>query len=198
MTLATPSARLVARLIDIGLVFLLNVLVNGYFVYLWLRDAIPYVQDVYRAAQQQPGQLFPKVEPPANNGTLLLVIVVIAMALWFAYEVPSTAETGQTVGKRLARIKVVRGESTEPLGFYRSWRRWSLMGLPLLLWLCCGPFLVVVQMVDALFILTDGRHRRAWHDRSAGTYVVQVPDKPAPAPTTRNASTNGTGEGKQS
>ena len=48
---------------------------------------------------------------PEPAGTLLIVIVLVAAALWFAYEVPAIANTGQTLGKRLLGIKVVRLES---------------------------------------------------------------------------------------
>jgi uncharacterized RDD family membrane protein YckC len=109
---------------------------------------------------------------------LLLLIALIFAALWMAYEVPATARSGQTVGKRAARIKVVRVESEEPLGFPRSLWRWSFMGLPVLLLGCCGPFFVVLQMADVFWIAIDRVQRMALHDRSAGTFVVQLPGTP--------------------
>jgi uncharacterized RDD family membrane protein YckC len=175
MPLATPGARLVARIIDIVALVLLNIVVNGWFVYLFLRDYIPWAQSVWDKLMAT-GQAPLDIPRPAQMDALLLVIILIALALWFAYEVPATAHTGQTLGKRLAKVKVVRVESLEPLGVGRAWRRWSPLAMPLLLFTCCGPFFVVLQAVDVVFLLIDRQQRMAWHDRSAGTYVVHQPE----------------------
>jgi uncharacterized RDD family membrane protein YckC len=175
MTLATPGARFVARLVDTGALLLLNVVVNGWFVYLFLRDYIPYSQAIYSKFLET-GKLPLDVQPPPQMDALLIVIILIAVALWFAYEVPATAHRGQTLGKRLAKVKVVRVESLEPLGVGRAWRRWSPLAMPLVLFLCCGPLFVIPQIIDVIFILIDRQQRMAWHDRSAGTYVVHQPD----------------------
>lgn len=176
MALATPGARFVARIIDFGAVTLLNVLVNGWFVYRYLLDFIPYSQAVTKAYAE--GEDWSAIEAPAQMGTLALVIAFLMAALWFAYEVPSTAQSGQTLGKRLMHIKVVRVESQEPLGFMRAWRRWNPLGLPLLLLSCCPPVTGILQALDVMFIPMDRMQRMALHDRSAGTYVVQLPTSP--------------------
>ncbi len=176
MALASPGARVVARLIDLLLILLLNALVNGWFVYQWLTYAVPYMRKVMQALYDN--QPITDVTRPANMDSLLLVIALIAAALWMIYEVPSTARSGQTIGKRAARIKVVRIESEEPLGFGRSLWRWSFMGLPVLLLGCCGPFFVVLMMADVFWIAVDRVQRMALHDRSAGTYVVRLPGAP--------------------
>lgn len=173
LALATPGARLVARLIDIGAVLLLNAVINGWFVYKWLIEFVPYTQAISKAFYD--GQSPLDVPRPAQMDNLLMVISVLAMAIWLAYEVPATAHSGQTLGKRAARIKVVRVESQEPLGFLRALRRWNPMGLPILLLYCCGPFLVILQILDVIFVAIDRMQRMALHDRSAGTYVVQLP-----------------------
>jgi uncharacterized RDD family membrane protein YckC len=169
--LASPGIRLAARVIDFGAVLLLNVLVNGWFVYLLLQDFVPWWQSAMNALVENA----PTPKMPERVGTLLLVITFLAMALWFAYEVPATAQTGQTLGKRLYDIKVVRVENLEPLGLLRAWRRWNPLGAPLFLFVCCGPFAFVLQALDVLFIPLDRMQRMALHDRTAGTYVVQLP-----------------------
>ncbi len=173
MTLASPSARIVARIIDISLILLLNVLINGWFVYRWFMEAIPYMRELMEALYAN--EPMSDITRPANLDNLLLVIGLIAAALWLIYEVPATGRTGQTIGKRAARIKVVRAESEEPLGFLRSLRRWNFMGLPVLLIGCCGPFFVLLQIADVFWIAVDRVQRMALHDRSAATYVVQLP-----------------------
>lgn len=173
MPLAGMGARFVARVIDFGVVLLLNAVVNGWFVYQWMLDFIPFFQATLRAVYA--GESTSDITPPDRVGQLLFVISILAMALWFAYEVPMIADSGQTLGKRALQIKVVRVESQEPLGFMRAWRRWNPLGMPVILASCCGPFFVILQILDVMFIPMDRAQRMALHDRSAGTYVVQLP-----------------------
>jgi uncharacterized RDD family membrane protein YckC len=102
------------------------------------------------------------------------VIRVIATALWLAYEVPAMAANGQTIGKRLMRIRAVPIAADQPLGFGRALRRWTTLGMPTLLWYCFGLGLLL-QLVDSLSPLVDHPLRRALHDRRAQTVVVEVP-----------------------
>lgn len=172
LALATPGARMLARLIDIGVVLLLNGAINGWFVYKWFQTLIPLMQTVLTTGDPL---------PEARTGDLdklSIIITLLGLALWFAYEVPSTAQSGQTLGKRLMRIKVVRAESLEPIGMLRSWRRWNPMALPLLFLFFCGPFVFIAQILDVMFVAIDSTQRMAWHDRSAGTFVVQLPGSP--------------------
>jgi uncharacterized RDD family membrane protein YckC len=173
LPLASPGSRLVARLVDIAALLALNVLVNGWFIWQYAREVAP----VYREMNRRLADGRPIFEdlPQASSqaGSLQIVIILLAAALWFAYEVPALANTGQTPGKRLLGIKVVRIESTDRLGFGRSLRRWNTLGLPTLFWSCCGLGLLI-QFVDCLFVAIDRPLRRALHDRSALTVVVHV------------------------
>lgn len=173
-TLASPGARLLARLIDIGAVFLLNVAVNGWFVYQYWLEIRPVIAEAWRRAMaNEPSSMADLPQPGPDAGNLQIVIVLIAAALWFAYEVPAVANTGQTPGKRLLKIKVVRLENDQHLGFGRSFRRWNTMGLPTLLWICLVGF--ILQLIDALFVAIDRPLHQALHDKSAHTVVVAVP-----------------------
>lgn len=180
-TLATLGTRLVARLLDIGILFLLNVLVNGWFVAEWVREVWPVVREAMAAAAA--GRPVSEVAATSDRSdSLLTIIVVIIAALWFAYEVPAVANTGQTPGKRLLGIKVVQLEAPtqpaagpraeQPIGFGRSFRRWNPMGLPVLLWLCGIGFLL--QLVDALSPVFDRPLQQALHDKYARTAVISV------------------------
>jgi uncharacterized RDD family membrane protein YckC len=175
LSLASLTARLLARIIDILVVLALNVVVNGWFVRRYVEEVAPF----YRAFIEQWRQrtLSPETLPQVGEqaGSLEVAILVIAAALWFAYEVPATANTGQTVGKRLMGIKVVALETSKPLGFGRSLRRWTVLGLPSLLWPCGVGFLL--QLVDCVFPVFDRPLRLALHDKRVQTVVVQVPSK---------------------
>lgn len=194
-TLATPGARLLARLVDIGMVLGLNVVVNGWFVYQYWTEISPFLAAAWRQASSgQPVADLPAVGDQAGN--LQLVILLLATALWFAYEVPAVANTGQTPGKRLLRIKVVRLESDQRLGFGRSLRRWNVMGVPTLLWWCFGVGFLL-QMVDALYAVIDRPLQQALHDKSAHTVVValrphRVPRDPAEGSAARTPHEGGT------
>lgn len=180
--LAGLGARFVARFVDILAVLGLNILVNGYFVYQYYMINLPYWQEISRRFYA--GESMSGVEPPERSSTLLVIVLILAAALWFAYEVPSHANTGQTVGKRLLGIKVMRLESDEPLGFRRSMRRWNTLGLPTLLWTCFGLGFLL-QFIDCLWAAVDRPMHQALHDKSAVTVVVQAePTKSRAEPTT--------------
>jgi uncharacterized RDD family membrane protein YckC len=170
LDLATPSARLRARLIDIGIVLALSLAVNGWFLYLLWHKLMPVGEAVLR--QWRTGVVVTDVPQAAGMDTLIFVIMLIGVAMWFAYEVPAIANSGQTIGKRLLGLRVVRLESPEPMGFSRAWRRWNTMALPTLLW-CCGLGFVI-QFVDSLYVAIDRPLRQALHDKTALTVVVKV------------------------
>ncbi|MEV4659029.1 RDD family protein [Micromonospora sp. NPDC049301] len=174
LELAGYGQRFTARLIDFGIVFALNALVNGWFVWRWIQELLPYWREVLRRAQQ--GNSSTEGLPPIGEqaGLLLVVILVIATALWLAYEVPAMAAGGQTVGKRVMRIRAVPLAADQPLGVGRALSRWTTLGMPTLLWYCAGLGLVL-QLVDALSPLFDHPLRQALHDKRAQTVVVQVP-----------------------
>ncbi|WP_236145877.1 RDD family protein, partial [Verrucosispora sp. SN26_14.1] len=177
LPLASFGARFGARLIDFGIVFLLNVFVNGFFVYRLAQEYATPLNEFWRRVEAQDRTTDPL--PPAGDqaGSLVVVILLLATALWLAYEVPAMAASGQTFGKRLLRVKAVPMEADAPLGFGRALRRWNTLGLPTLLWYCCGLGLLL-QLIDALSPLFDHPLRQALHDKRAQTVVVQLSRTP--------------------
>ncbi|MFY1588161.1 RDD family protein [Micromonospora sp. WMMD734] len=186
--LAGYGARLLARLIDFGVVFALNAVVNGWFVWRYFEETAPYLREAVRRAMagDSSREGLPAIGEQA--GGLQIAILVIATALWFAYEVPTMAAGGQTLGKRLLRIRAVPVDADQPLGFGRATRRWSTMGMPTLLWFCCG-FGLLLQFVDAVSALFDHPLRQALHDKRAQTVVVQVPRTDHPDTRTDDSDT---------
>ncbi|SCF35415.1 RDD family protein [Micromonospora mirobrigensis] len=185
LPLASFGARLVARLIDLGIVFLLNALVNGWFVWQYVQEISPLLREAARRVDAGDRSTEPLPPPGQRTDGLLVVILLIAVALWIAYEVPSMASRGQSFGKRVMNVRAVPVEADQPLGVGRALRRWSTLGLPTLLWFCCG-FGLLLQLVDALSPLFDHPLRQALHDKRAQTVVVQVPrGTPQPTPQDR-------------
>ncbi|GAA0738160.1 RDD family protein [Dactylosporangium roseum] len=175
--IAPLGARLLARLIDIAIVAMLSVAVTGWFVYQYIDEMMPYYREFYR--RWTANESMSDIVAPDRANSLQIVILILIAALWFAYEVPSIANSGQTVGKRLLKIKVMRLESEEPIGFGRAIRRWNPLGLSVLLWTCGIGF--VLQFLDSLSPVIDWPLRRAFHDRSAGTVVVRA-ESSTPSP----------------
>jgi uncharacterized RDD family membrane protein YckC len=168
LALAGFGQRLVARLLDFLVVLLLNVAVNGWFAYQWAIEIAP----VLRAALADPTATPP--QPSSRSDYLIITMLLIATALWLAYEVPAIANNGQTLGKRVMHIRVVRLENTDPIGFGRAFRRWGRLGLWTPLWSCYGLGLVL-QLIDSVSPLFDKKLRQALHDRTAHTVVVEAP-----------------------
>jgi uncharacterized RDD family membrane protein YckC len=163
LALAAPSARLLARLIDFGLVLILTLAVNGYLIWKFVEGYGELVRRYEANESLSDGPM----------GTYLWLIVLLTAALWGAYEIPQLASNGQTVGKRLVGIKVMRLESDQPLGFGRSFRRWWGLGGATLLWPCFGVGFLI-QFVDCLFVVIDRPLSQALHDKRAATVVVRV------------------------
>jgi uncharacterized RDD family membrane protein YckC len=168
LPVAPLGLRFLARVIDIVLVTALNVIGNGWFVYLWIRDMRPYFSAAWHQVPTGVTSDLPAI--PGRANTLFWVITLIAMALWWAYEVPGIAHTGQTFGKRLVGIKVMALESEQPIGWARGFRRWVPLGVPVMMWHCGIGFLL--QFVDGLSPVLGGPLQMAMHDRSALTVVV--------------------------
>ncbi|MFG2039022.1 RDD family protein [Dactylosporangium sp. NPDC048998] len=184
--LAPLGSRLIARLIDILMVALLNAAVTGWFIYQYVKDVGPIMAEIWR--RQLAGEPINDLATPERASYLQIVILILIAALWFAYEVPAIAGSGQTLGKRLLKIKVVGLDSDKPLGFGRAIRRWNPLGLSVLLWTCGVGFLL--QFVDSLSPVIDWPLHRAFHDRSAGTVVVMAepsePSEPSIDPQNQN------------
>lgn len=101
------------------------------------------------------------VRPSAISTYVLTIPAILAVC-----EHPSTAIWGRTVGKLIARIRVVRQGSDKPPGWGRATVRWLLIpgvliaGLPIAF--SSGPLGLL-----AIVMLVNG-----WHDRAARTTVV--------------------------
>jgi uncharacterized RDD family membrane protein YckC len=147
---------------------------------------------------------FGEKDPPGSSYYAVLAIVMAVIPLWLAFNVVLCHWRGQTVGKYVADIKVVR-EDGRRLGLWTSLVRFlplhPLLFHPFLalLWLLTAAVATSVTLSAAVLVVTlalvflslaapflatgsvlvDGK-RRALHDRVAGTTVVPVssPERP--------------------
>ncbi len=107
------------------------------------------------------------IEMFTSGSTETTVLGLVALGFWL-FQSYLLATTGQTLGKRWVKIKVVRMNG-DPPGFVFAvlLREWVLFGAA---WIpTIGYF---VGLVDALFIF--GAEERCLHDYIAGTRVVAV------------------------
>lgn len=94
-------------------------------------------------------------------------------AIAAVYEIALVATRGHTFGKFILGISIAQVDSSLRPGWKRSFRRWALPNL-LLLIPYAGVFLTLLCYLSPLW----NRERRGWHDRFAATSVL----KTGPAP----------------
>ena len=163
MALATFKERAAARGIDLILAGLVLVLATV------LMGCLAYARLIMEDEREPYGWLLTP-----------LIIVFTALFLTAAYETWATTATGQTRGKRLKGLEVVRLRDGHKPGVAASFVR---AALPLsvsvcgmvLIWGANPPIAALVAI--ALYCLTYlsaiwDRHGRAWHDRFSSTLVT--------------------------
>lgn len=186
LMLAGPGSRFMARFVDGIFVLVLAAIANVWFAIEFWRDFKP----VWTWAMTQPVD-FDHVPSSVGRASEMLVLMsVVLTAVWFAYEVPASANSGQTLGKRIFGIKIVRVEADERLGFGRSFRRWFRLAWPTPFWIACYGLPLLLQVIDCLFVVSDRRLHQALHDRIAATLVIQVP-RPSRPETARTPADTG-------
>lgn len=148
--LASPGARLGARILDIMIVVgALTILGVLYVVAAFGSDSDSDSASAFAAA--------------------LVVLVLLAAAIGLLYEVTMIATRGQTLGKMATSIKVVRADNGLVPGWGKSIGRWFI---PALL-----PIIPFVGWILSLLVYVSflwDRARQGWHDKAAGTLVVKA------------------------
>lgn len=112
------------------------------------------------------GLLWFAIDEPLGVLMMLLLVVSLVTVQWYLL----TTE-GQTIGKSLMKIRIVRYDTEENPGFGRA------VGLREMIPALIGAiplFGLLFALVDVLFIF--GEERRCIHDYIAGTKVIDVVD----------------------
>ncbi|MGB9376081.1 MAG: RDD family protein, partial [Mycobacteriales bacterium] len=101
---------------------------------------------------------------------LTLTLTALVLVVSFLYEVPQLLRWGQTLGKRIARVRVLRFDGAPQLGLRAVVLRWLVQAAaPQLPWVGIG-----VWLLDSLWLLWDKPWRQCLHDKAASTIVVSV------------------------
>ncbi len=162
--LATPARRLLARVVDTGIVGLLAVPFSAPL----LSELLARLGDKVELASTTGSQ---PTLADATTIRLTLVLTAVVLAVSFVYEVPQLLRWGQTLGKRLCRVRVIRRDGGRSLGIGPVVLRWlTQAAAPQLPWI--GPG---IWLLDSLWLLWDRPWRQCLHDKVASTIVVTVP-----------------------
>ncbi len=148
LELAEPAARLRAKVID-GMI-LVGVIVMGIILVL------------LSAAAGEWGVGIGIVE-----GVLLSSVIFGLVSL--LYDPVMIATRGQTIGKMVTRIRVVRADNGELPSWGRSFGRWAVPGALVVI-----PGVGFVLALICYASLAWDASRRGWHDKAAGTVVVKA------------------------
>jgi curved DNA-binding protein CbpA len=126
-------------------------------------------QNKHDALQKQYDDVNRKLAPWDK---LVYAIGVVVAAL---YLIPLTALTGQTVGKRLQKVRVVKVADGSAPGWAASAKRWSVpLGLALVLGATfLGPYGLVFGVI-VIVGWVNRPDRQGMHDRIAKTVVVDA------------------------
>ena len=150
--LASPGARLGARIIDIVIMVVVSLIL--FFV---LRA------QTFGLSGDSTDE-----EAAAFVGGFFVTLLVFA-AVGVLYEVIMIALKGQTLGKMATSIKVVRADNGQLPGWGKAIGRWiipTVLGvIPFVGWL--------LSLLVYISLLWD-RARQGWHDKAAGTLVIKV------------------------
>ena len=99
---------------------------------------------------------------------LYLAILVIMLGLSYVYCVEMMFRSGQTLGKKALRLRVVPLDPRATLTRGAAAKRYSVAIL-------AGSFIPLLPLVDGLWQLWDKPYRQCLHDKAAGTVVVKAP-----------------------
>lgn len=145
--LASPGARLGARVVDAVLMFAFVI-----FIFLVFLGGLGSANDRGDAGI-------------ALGGVLLFPFVFALVGA--IYEVVLIATKGQTVGKMAANVKVIRADNGGTVGAGKSIGRWIVPAV-----LGVIPFFGLLLSLLVYVSLTWDRARQGWHDKAAGTIVI--------------------------
>jgi len=156
--LADFSQRLLAYLLD-GLIFGLAILVPFFIVFLAI--FIPYMSSIDTSTAPDPAIII------GIELVIFAIILPLSFAASYVYYVKMFVKTGQTIGKRVMKIRVVRAVDGGPVDARTARRRWVVQHV-------AGAVASYFNLADGLWQLWDQPYRQCLHDKCAETVVVQV------------------------
>jgi uncharacterized RDD family membrane protein YckC len=164
--LAEFSDRLYAKLIDYGILFVVTAVLSApvYLIsIIWLVAHLPTETRVN-------GQIVgPQADPTAFIlGVLGLTAfaLVLSFAVNYLYDVEMMFRSGQTIGKRVMKIRVMPVDPARALTRGMAFKRYAVV--------VASAFVPGLGMVDGLWQLWDKPWRQCLHDKFAQSLVIKL------------------------
>jgi uncharacterized RDD family membrane protein YckC len=162
--LADFSERFVAALVDTAILTAVTIIAAIPAVVAWFASS-------WRYLAPSPDGTAPAEMPPDVILWLLAIeagLLIFSLVATYVYDVEMMFRRGQTVGKRVMKIRVIPLDPAVPsLTRGIAVRRW-------LIWRLAGGFVPLLQWLDGLWQLWDQPFRQTLHDKVAKTAVVKV------------------------
>jgi uncharacterized RDD family membrane protein YckC len=98
---------------------------------------------------------------------MILAVVVLSLLAAYVYEVEMMYRTGQTVGKRTMKLRIVPLDPTLTLTRQMAFKRFLVQHVATI-------FLPGLNWVDGLWQLWDKPYRQCLHDKFAETVVIKL------------------------
>ncbi|MFD8382152.1 RDD family protein [Streptomyces sp. NPDC059679] len=108
---------------------------------------------------------------PVNNNDEATAITIVYALVYFLYEGLMLTKYGQTVGKKVMKIRVALLENGEIPAGQPGWLRAGTYALPEIV-PCCG---FIFWLINVLWCTWDQPYHQCLHDKVAKTVVVAVP-----------------------
>ena len=170
--LASYGLRIAAYLLDGLVVGLLNLLLGGWALFLAMRD---YIDFVLEAATNNDPQALEGLTVEEVMGFYdwgwYVAYLGISLVIFALYHSLMVGLKGGGVGKLAVGLRVRKVDTPGPPGVGAGFMRTLLplaVALPLISWIA-----LPVYVLDLIWPLRDAK-RQAWHDKIAGTVVVQT------------------------
>jgi len=162
--LASRGARLGARIIDVLIVAFIVLLILVNFALILNVAGLVDFED----SETPEGSEVADFE--LGNFIILMLVVTGIWCVYGVYEVVLTAVKGQTLGKMIVKIKVVRADSGSVPEGKQSVIRWIIPTATIVLLPVGGFFISLLVYISLLW----GSDRQGWHDKAAKTLVIKA------------------------
>ena len=160
MPLADFGQRLVARLIDGAILGgIASVVVIPLYVYVLFLVIDPSVTVNREIVDPGPDILWPLLG-------FVAFVLVFSLVLNYVYEVEMMFRSGQTVGKRIMKIRVIPVDPAQTLTRGDAARRFLVQ--------LGASFVPGLSLVDGLYQLWDKPYQQCLHDKFAKTLVIKL------------------------
>ncbi|MET7864015.1 RDD family protein [Micromonospora taraxaci] len=166
--LAGFGDRFLAWLIDTALAtaVLLTLFLPVFFVLWWrMLSELNQTNPDGTLVEPDPGTFFLEFFLPIL--LLQLALFVLMLGLYWLYYVEYLKRDGQTLGKKIMKLRVVPLDPSRTLDRGMAGRRWLVQHL-------AAPLVPGLSYADGLWQLWDKPWQQCLHDKFAGTVVVKV------------------------